>query len=444
MTDTIAAIATAAGAAGIGVIRVSGPAAATIATALHGRLPPVRRAVRALLRDADGEPLDDALLLYFAAPRSFTGEDVLEIHGHGSPVLLQALLRRVIALGARLARPGEFSERAFLNGKLDLAQAEAVADLIAAGSEAAARAALRSLQGVFSERVNALLEKLVRLRVHVEAAIDFTDEEIDFLADTAIATQIAAITEHLDALLADGRRGARLRAGLHVAILGPPNAGKSSLLNTLAGMDVAIVTDRAGTTRDVLRETIDLGGIALTLADTAGLREHSGDVIELEGMRRARAESRLADLVLLVVPDGDAQAATTLRDECPPGVPRLWVHNKIDLSGREPSRERRDGEEHVALSLRRGDGVGLLRDALRDHALGNAEPVAFSARERHLDALARCQAAVEAARAQLADGNGELVAEELRFAQQALGEITGAFEADDLLGAIFSTFCIGK
>jgi tRNA modification GTPase len=443
-TDTIAAIASAAGPAGIGVIRVSGDRAAAIATTLLGRAPRPRRAELATVCDASGDALDEALLIYFAGPRSFTGEDVLEIQGHGSPVLLRAILRRVIQLGARPARAGEFSERAFLNGKLDLAQAEAVADLIAAGSEAAARAALRSLQGAFSTRVNALLDALTRLRVHVEAAIDFTDEEIDFLADAAIAAQLAAATEHVDTLLVEGRRGARLRAGLHVAILGPPNAGKSSLLNALAGDERAIVTDRAGTTRDVLRETIDLGGIALTLADTAGLREHSGDVIELEGMRRARAESRQADLLLLVVADGDHTAELALRHECPPGVSRLWVHNKIDLSGRAAASERHDGETHIALSLQRGDGLELLRAALREHAAGGGEAVAFSARERHLDALLRCREVLQRAAAQLAAGYGELLAEELRLAQNALGEITGVFEADDLLGAIFSTFCIGK
>jgi tRNA modification GTPase len=442
--DTIVALATAAGAAGIGVIRVSGPRAGDIATTLLGRAPRPRRAELSTVRDAAGEPLDEALLLFFAGPHSFTGEDVLEVQGHGSPVLLQAIQRRLVELGARPARAGEFSERAFLNGKLDLAQAEAVADLIAAGSEAAARAALRSLQGAFSARVTTLLDALTRLRVHVEAAIDFTDEEIDFLADAAIATQLAAATEQVVALLEEGRRGARLRAGLHVAILGPPNAGKSSLLNALAGAERAIVTDRAGTTRDVLRETIDLGGIALTLADTAGLREHSGDVIELEGMRRARAESRQADLLLLVVSDGDRAAEAALREECPPDVPRLWVHNKIDLSGRPAQRTEVDGETHIALSVRRGDGVELLRAALCEHAAGGGEAVAFSARERHLDALLRCRQALTRAAGQLDAGHGELLAEELRLAQNALGEITGVFEADDLLGAIFSTFCIGK
>jgi len=442
--DTIVALATAAGAAGIGVIRVSGPRAGAIATALLGREPRPRRAELATVRDAAGDPLDEALLLFFAGPKSLTGEDVLEIQGHGSPVLLQAIQRRLIELGARPARPGEFSERAFLNGKLDLAQAEAVADLIAAGSEAAARAALRSLQGAFSSRVTSLLDALTRLRVHVEAAIDFTDEEIDFLADAAIASQLAAATEQVDALLIEGRRGARLRAGLHVAILGPPNAGKSSLLNALAGDERAIVTDRAGTTRDVLRETIDLGGVALTLADTAGLREQSADVIELEGMRRARAESRQADLLLLMVADGDHAAEQALRAECPPDVPRIWVHNKIDLSGRRAGRTDVDGELHIALSLQRGDGLDLLRAALSDRAAGGVEAVAFSARERHLDALQRSREALRRAADQLDAGYGELLAEELRLAQHALGEITGVFEADDLLGAIFSTFCIGK
>lgn len=443
--DTIAAVATPPGAGGVGVLRVSGPAVPALAHDLLGRTPRPRHAHLAAFRDADGSVLDRGLLLYFPAPHSYTGEAVLELHAHGSPVVLDLLLRRVCALGARPARAGEFSERAFLNGKLDLAQAEAVADLIAAGSEAAARAALRSLEGAFSTRVQALLGALTRLRVHVEAAIDFPEEEIDFLADPAIATQLEALRADLGALLAEARRGVRLADGLHVAIVGRPNAGKSSLLNALAASERAIVTDIPGTTRDVLRERVQLDGIELTLADTAGLRD-SGDAVEREGMRRARAELERADLALLVSDAAHAEADLALLAALPPEVARVVVVNKIDLDGAAPRREVRGRAVWLWLSALTGAGLALLREELKRHAgLGEGAAGAFSARTRHVLALERVAAHLEAAALTLSETRaGELAAEELRQAQRALGEITGEFTSDDLLGAIFASFCIGK
>ncbi|HEX7111168.1 MAG TPA: tRNA uridine-5-carboxymethylaminomethyl(34) synthesis GTPase MnmE [Mizugakiibacter sp.] len=443
--DTIAAVATPPGAGGVGVLRVSGPAVPALARDLLGRTPRPRHAHLAAFRDGDGSVLDRGLLLYFPAPHSYTGEAVLELHAHGSPVVLDLLLRRVCALGARPARAGEFSERAFLNGKLDLAQAEAVADLIAAGSEAAARAALRSLEGAFSTRVHALLDALTRLRVHVEAAIDFPEEEIDFLADPAITAQLDALRADLAALLAEARRGVRLADGLHVAIVGRPNAGKSSLLNALAASERAIVTDIPGTTRDVLRERVQLDGIELTLADTAGLRD-SGDAVEREGMRRARAELERADLALLVSDAAHAEADLALLAALPPEVARVVIVNKIDLDGAAPRRETRGHAVWLWLSARTGAGLALLREELKRHAgLGEGAAGAFSARTRHVLALERVVAHLEAAALTLAETRaGELAAEELRQAQRALGEITGEFSSDDLLGAIFASFCIGK
>ncbi|SRR5579885_884830 len=439
---TIAAIATPPGAGGIGIVRVSGPRARAIARALTRRRPRPRVFHFCTFYDAAGAPLDRGLMVYFAAPHSFTGEDVLELHAHGSPIVLQLLLARVCALGARPARPGEFSERAFLNGKLDLVQAEAVADLIAAGSEAAARAALRSLEGEFSARVQGLFAALVRLRAWLEAALDFPEEEIDFLGAPELGAELAALRGALADLLAAARRGVVLRDGLHAVIVGAPNAGKSSLLNALAQSERAIVTALPGTTRDVLRESVTLDGIALTLVDTAGLRD-SADPIEQEGMRRARAELARADVVLLVTEDGEADRA--LLGEVPAGATRLIVHNKIDRSG-EPARvERRDDEVHLYISAQRGDGLDLLRGELvRLAGRGEAAEGAFSARARHVQALERVAACLAAAERRLGERAGELAAEELRLAQQALGEITGEFRSDDLLGAIFATFCIGK
>ncbi|HET7662650.1 MAG TPA: tRNA uridine-5-carboxymethylaminomethyl(34) synthesis GTPase MnmE [Rhodanobacteraceae bacterium] len=445
-SDTIAAIATAPGAAGVGVVRVSGARADTIARTLLGREPWPRHAHFAHIHDAAGEVIDHGLLLYFPAPHSYTGEHVLELQLHGSAVVLDQVLRRVCALGARLARPGEFSERAFLNGKLDLAQAEAVADLIAARSESAARAALRSLQGRFSRRVEALLDALTLLRVHIEAAIDFPEEEIDFLADPVIGTRLETLQRDLDTLLGEARRGLRLADGLSVVIVGRPNVGKSSLLNALAGDERAIVTAVAGTTRDALREMLDIDGVSLELIDTAGLRE-TGDEVEREGVRRARAHLERADLALLVTEAGQADEDMALLADLPATTPRLVIINKIDLDDGEAQIETRDGIDWLWLSAHTGAGLDLLRTRLK-HLAGADEQSAggaFSARRRHVLALERTAAHLDAADHMLHDTRaGELAAEELHQAQQALGEITGAFYPDDLLGAIFSSFCIGK
>ena len=449
--DSIAAIATPAGPGGIGVVRVSGPLALTLAQVFLGRRPKPRFAHRCRFRDAAGELIDDGLLLAFPGPKSFTGEDVIELQAHGSPVLLGALLRRCIELGARLARPGEFSERAFLNDKLDLAQAEAVADLIAAGSESAARAAMRSLDGEFSRRVYALARQLVELRVYVEAAIDFPEEEIDFLRTDEVRARFAAIDLTLHELLAGARRGQRLRDGLNVVILGAPNVGKSSLLNALAGHDRAIVTAIPGTTRDLLREHLNVDGLPLTIVDTAGLRA-TADEVESEGIARATREARRADLVLWVVDGREAGTANRESQEPPsdsrfpvPGT-RITLHNKLDLTTGEPRIERHDDGVHVYLSAKTGAGLDLLRRALLEHAgLADGGGGDFSARARHVDALVRCQQQLASAREHaLQTGDGELAAEDLRLSHEHLGEITGRFRADDLLGEIFGSFCIGK
>ncbi len=446
-TDTIAAVATPAGVGGVGMVRVSGPAAGAIAEQLLGQLPASRQAVFRRFRAADGTAIDEGLALFFPGPGSFTGEDVLELHGHGGPVVLDLLLARILALGARIARPGEFSERAFLNDKLDLAQAEAVADLIEAGTAAAARAAMGSLQGVFSARIDDLVEALIRLRMHVEAAIDFPEEEIDFLADRQIADQLQQVREDLRALQAAAGQGRLLRDGMTVVIAGRPNAGKSSLLNQLAGRDSAIVTEIPGTTRDVLRERIQLDGMPLHVIDTAGLRD-SPDPIEREGVRRAWAEIEAADRVLLMVDDqvGICAEDQRIRERLPWSVPVTVIRNKIDLSGAKPAESSSDGGTAIALSARTGAGINLLVGHLKQ-AMGfqsGAEGL-FSARRRHLDALARAAGHLEEAWRQLEEYRaGELMAEELRLAQRTLGEITGEITSDDLLGRIFSSFCIGK
>ncbi len=454
-TDTIVAVATAPGRGGVGVVRVSGPLAPVIAEGVLGVLPKPRLATHRVFRDADGQPLDDGIALWFPSPHSFTGEDVLELQGHGGPVVLDRVVRACLALGARLARPGEFSERAFLNDKVDLAQAEAIADLIEAGSEAAAKAALASLQGAFSHEVHDLTEKLIALRIYIEAALDFPEEEIDFLADQGLLTRLDDLLGQAARVRAAAHQGALLREGLHVVILGQPNAGKSSLLNALCGHEVAIVTDIPGTTRDVLRQHLSIDGLPLHLVDTAGLRQ-SADVVEQEGIRRAWAEVERADRVLLVVDDrqGMAPEDAAILARLPERLAFTLVRNKIDLSGRPAGEclieDWAEAPGHrvteLALSARTGQGLDLLRDHLKA-CLGYqpGEGGVYLARRRHLEALEQAEHHIRAAQANLLHARaGELAAEELRYAQERLGEITGQFSADDLLGRIFSSFCIGK
>lgn len=448
--DTIAAVATAPGAGGVGIVRLSGPRAKSIGEAVAARRLRPRHAHYARFLDADGAVIDDGIALYFAAPASYTGEDVVELQGHGGAAVLEELLARVCALGARRARPGEFSERAFLEGRLDLAQAEAVADLIAAADARAARAARRALDGEFSRRVEALAGDLLAIRVHVEAAIDFADEPLDTLGGAALRQRLGAASSALDALLAAAERGRRLRDGLHAVIVGPPNAGKSSLLNALAGSERAIVTDIAGTTRDLLHETVKLDGVELTLVDTAGLRE-GGDVIEREGMRRAVGELQRADLAIVVLDARDPDSGLASVAEAIVQVPaRLYVYNKIDLIESDyasPTPADIGGEDRVFVSARSGAGLDALHARLRALAQGDAADAAdgaFTARARHVDALLRAREELDDARAQLDHEMLDLAAESLRQAHEALGEITGRVRADDLLGHIFSSFCIGK
>ena len=436
--DTIAAIASAADRGGIGIVRLSGPRAKPIGERICGRALQPRHARYARFRDRDGAILDDGIALLFAAPASYTGEDVVELQAHGSPVLLHELLETCCALGARRARAGEFSQRAWENGRLDLAQAEAVADLIAAGDLHAARAARRSLEGEFSQRVDALARALLALRVQLEASIDFADEELDADGEAALRRRLDAARAQLDALLAAAEQGRRLRDGLHAVIVGPPNAGKSSLLNALAGSDRAIVADLPGTTRDLLQETIRVDGVELTLVDTAGLREE-GDAIEREGMRRARAELARADAALVVLDARDPQRGRASVEAALAGVPGIvWLHNKSDLL---PAQATAEGA--ILVSARTGAGFDALHARLRALA-GVGGEGAFSARARHVDALQRARALLDEAVDGFATARPELAADSLRRAHDALGEITGRVLPDALLGHIFATFCIGK
>ncbi len=445
--DAIAAIATAPGRGGIGVVRISGSGLLPLAAALSGKTPKARYATLADFKAADGSVIDSGLLLYFPAPHSFTGEDVLELQGHGGPVVMQMLLARCLDLGARLAEPGEFSRRAFLNGKLDLAQAEAVADLIDAATASAARSAVRSLQGEFSRAVHGLTDELINLRMLVEATLDFPEEEIDFLQAADAFGRLDRLQARLAEIFDRAGQGRLLQSGLHVVLAGQPNVGKSSLLNRLAGDELAIVTPIAGTTRDALKSSIQIEGIPLHIIDTAGLRE-TEDAVEKIGIERTWREIERADVVLLLV---DARAGVTeadraIVDRLPARLQRITVRNKIDLAGAAPARHEDDGEAVVSLSAKGGEGIDLLRrELLRVAGWHQAEDV-FIARERHLRALAAARGHVDAARAVVSGPLPalELFAEELRLAQQALGEITGEFTADDLLGVIFSRFCIGK
>jgi tRNA modification GTPase len=449
-TDTIVAIATAAGVGGVGVVRLSGPRSRAIAESICVRELVPRHAHHARFRDGDGATLDDGIAIHFAAPASYTGEDVVELQAHGSPVVLQQLVALCCTLGARMAQPGEFSERAYLNGKLDLAQAEAVADLIAAGDSRAARAARRALDGVFSQQVDALAAEVLALRIHIEAAIDFADESIETLGGAQLRTRLAIVDDALASLLVQAERGQKLRDGVHAVIVGPPNAGKSSLLNALAGSERAIVTDIAGTTRDLLRETIRLDGVELTLVDTAGLRS-DGDAIEREGMRRAHDELQRADLAIVVLDARDPETGRAAVAEAIAPVPRrLWLHNKADLLERAPgfdTGQTAAAADQVFVSARTGAGLDLLHARLRELSLGeggDAGEGAFTARARHVEALRRAAADLAQARAELDQDTLELAAEALRQVHDALGEITGRIAPDDLLGHIFSAFCIGK
>lgn len=443
--DTIAAVATPPGRGGVGIVRISGPAVRAIAAAIVGGVPAPRHAVFRRFADAAGHALDEGLALYFPAPHSFTGDDVLELHGHGGPVVLDLLLARVLALGARPARPGEFSERAFLNGKLDLAQAEAIADLIDSSSASAARAAARSLEGGFSRAVNGLVEALISLRTFVEAAIDFPEEEIDFLAHSDVRARLEELQVRLRALRAQAHQGRLLREGMTVVILGRPNAGKSSLLNALAQSDCAIVSATPGTTRDVLRECIQIDGMPLHVVDTAGLRA-STDHVEQEGVRRAHAAAARADLALIVLDDAAHDDADPLLAQLPPDLAFTPVYNKIDVSGRAPGPGDSPHGRAIALSAKTGAGLDTLRAHLRERmGFLPAGEGTFSARRRHLDAIDRAMAHVVAGANVFAERRAaELLAEELRQAHDALGEITGAYTPDDLLARIFSSFCIGK
>lgn len=439
--DTIAAIATPPGRGGIGVIRISGYSAAEIGRRLLDVLPSPRRAALSVFKDQDGQPLDSGIALFFPSPHSFTGEDVIELHGHGGPVVMNLLLRQCLHYGARLARPGEFTERAFHNGKLDLAQAEAVADLIDSCSEQAARSAHRSLQGVFSESIHSLVEKLIELRTYVEAAIDFPEEEIDFLSEQRVRHKLDRIVSAMNSLASSAKQGCLLRDGLHIVLAGRPNAGKSSLLNALAKQDRAIVSANPGTTRDTIELQIQIDGMPVTLVDTAGLRTVQ-DEVEGEGVRRTRAALENADHVFFIVDDCE----TPIIEGDVATVPYTWVFNKIDLTKRTAGKFEYEGCDALAISAL--DGLGL--DDLREHikwvaGYQEVDGSTVIARSRHLEAIRNALRHTVAGRQQLVQHNaGELLAEELRLAQQSLAEVTGEFTNDQLLGRIFSSFCIGK
>lgn len=443
-TDTIAAIATAPGSGGIGVVRVSGPAARHIAEDVLGHCPAPRYAAYLAFKAADGSLIDRGIAIYYVAPHSYTGEEVLELQAHGGPALMQILLKRCLALGARQAEPGEFTRRAYLNDKLDLAQAEAVADVINAATEEAARSAVRSLSGEFSAAIHALLGRLIDLRMYVEACLDFPEEEVDFITQGRVAEKLAAIGQELDSVFAQARQGNLLREGIQVVLVGQPNVGKSSLMNQLAGEDVAIVTPVAGTTRDIIRNVIQIEGVPLHITDTAGLRE-TCDEIEKEGIARTWRALENAHIALLLVDTVHdiSEVEKSILARLPAFLPKIWLHNKIDLSQQVPKTLFHDGELHIYLSAKTGVGVDLLKTELLK--LAGWQPAGggvFMARARHL-------AAMEDVRMHLNNAAGllkqsELFAEELRLAQEALNSITGEFSPDDLLGEIFSRFCIGK
>jgi tRNA modification GTPase len=444
VVDTIGAIATAPGSGGIGVVRISGPASAQIAVAVLGHCPPPRHAAYLPFKEADGQLIDSGIAIFYAGPHSYTGEDVLELQAHGGPALMQLLLLRCLQLGARQAEPGEFTRRAFLNDKLDLAQAEAVADVINAATAEAARSAVRSLSGEFSRYIHHLLESLINLRMYVEACLDFPEEDIDFISQGRVAEKLKGIVDALDQVFKGARNGNLLREGIQVVLIGQPNVGKSSLMNQLAGEEVAIVTPIAGTTRDTIRNVVQIDGVPLHLIDTAGLRE-TDDEVEKQGIARTwRAlENANAALLLVDAAHGITETEKSILERLPANLPKIWVHNKIDLHLEQPRQQEYDGEQHLYISAKLGLGL----DALKAHLLKIAgwQPAGesiFMARTRHLQALETVQVHLTNAATYLEQP--ELLAEELRLAQQALSSITGEFTPDDLLGEIFSRFCIGK
>lgn len=450
-TDTIAAIATPPGRGGVGIIRVSGRQALQITQAIINKIPQPRKVEFHGFFTANNQLIDQGLVIFFNNPYSFTGEDVVEFHGHGGPVVLDRLLKRILELGARLAKPGEFSERAFLNGKIDLTQAEAIADLIDCGTDAAAQAAVNSLQGEFSKRINQLVKKLIQLRMYVEAAIDFPEEEIDFLSDRHVHDNLQQVIDELMQVKQAATQGRLLKEGLNVVIIGKPNAGKSSLLNCLSGQESAIVTDIPGTTRDILRENIQIDGVPIHVIDTAGLRE-SPDKIEIEGIKRAKQAILHADHVLIVIDGYETKDINhTISQiqafaELDTAKAKTFVINKIDLTKQKAKQEKLNQDTVIYLSAKNNTGIDLLREHLKQCAgITDNREGAFLARRRHLDAIAKAEKALITGKKQLQQHKaGELLAEDLRQAQQALNQITGEFTSDDLLGEIFSSFCIGK
>jgi tRNA modification GTPase len=446
--DTIAAIATPPGRGGIGIVRISGPDAVSIAEQMVGPLPIARKMIHRRIEGSDGCVLDEGLVVFFPHPASFTGEDVVELHGHGGPVVCDLLLARTLDLGARPARAGEFSQRAYLNDRMDLAQAEAVADLIDSTTAEAARAAVRSMVGEFSDHVHDLVARLTELRIHVEAAIDFPEEEIDFLEDDALRGRLEDVRQKFDTLQAATRQGAILREGMTIVLAGKPNAGKSSLMNRLTGEETAIVTHLPGTTRDLLRERISIDGMPLHVIDTAGLRDDA-DIVEEEGIRRARHEMAKADRVLVVADacDWSDEMLDEISRDLPDDVAMTLIRNKIDLVGEDSGEcQTRDGVRQISVSALTGEGIDILRAHLEACVGFQAgESGALSARRRHLAALEKARLHLDEGYRQLKEFKaGELMAEELRLAQQALGEITGEVSSDELLGRIFENFCIGK
>lgn len=441
--ETIVALATPPGRGGVAIIRVSGPNVLSIIENIIGKVPTPRYAHFANFKDSRGVAIDQGLSVFFKAPFSFTGEDVLELHCHGGPAIIDILIQRILSLGTRLAKPGEFSERAFLNNKIDLIQAEAIADLIAASSEQAVRSAFRSLQGEFSKKINHLVERVIKLRMYIEAAIDFVEEEVDFLADNQIIISLTNLLNEIEMIKSSAKQGQLLQEGITAVIAGKPNAGKSSLLNQLCGKDSAIVTDIAGTTRDLLREHIVIDGMPIHVIDTAGLR-HSEDIVEQEGVRRAYSEIEKADIILFVIDTSEAIIPDLEKfiKKTPAHATIITIRNKIDLLHENPQQV----EHTISLSAKHGLGIDLLKNHIKKIVgYQSTQEGIFSARQRHLDALTRAENFIQSGRLQLEKYKaGELLAEELRQAQLALNEMTGEFTSDDLLGRIFASFCIGK